>query len=28
LWRTCQPRPQPLSEEQVQELREVFGAVW
>jgi len=28
LWRSCQPRPQPLSEEQVQELREVFGAVW
>jgi 3-dehydro-4-phosphotetronate decarboxylase len=28
LWLLCQPRPQPLSEPQIDELRRCFGAVW
>jgi ribulose-5-phosphate 4-epimerase/fuculose-1-phosphate aldolase len=28
LWLLCQPRPQPLSEAQIDELRRQFGAVW
>ena len=28
LWLQCQPRPAPLAEEQIEELRQQFGAVW
>ena len=28
LWRSCSPRPQPLSEPQIDELRKAFGAAW
>ena len=28
LWLQCQPRPTPLAEEQIEELRQQFGAVW
>ncbi len=28
LWLLCQPRPQPLSEARIDELRRQFGAVW
>jgi 3-dehydro-4-phosphotetronate decarboxylase len=28
LWLRCQPRPQPLSEAQIDELRRQFGAAW
>ena len=28
LWRHCKPQPAPLTEAQIKELREVFGAVW
>ena len=28
LWLLCQPRPQPLSEAQIDELRRQFGAAW
>ena len=28
LWRSCQPRPAPLDEAQIDELRQVFGAAW
>ena len=28
LWRQCRPRPAPLSEAQIDELRQSFGAVW
>jgi ribulose-5-phosphate 4-epimerase/fuculose-1-phosphate aldolase len=28
LWLMCQPRPQPLSDVQIDELRRQFGAVW
>ena len=28
LWLLCQPRPQPLSESRIDELRRQFGALW
>jgi ribulose-5-phosphate 4-epimerase/fuculose-1-phosphate aldolase len=28
LWLLCQPRPQPLDEAQIEELRRQFGSVW
>ena len=28
LWMVCQPRPQPLAEAQIDELRRQFGAAW
>ncbi len=28
LWRSCSPRPAPLDEAQIDELRRVFGAAW
>jgi ribulose-5-phosphate 4-epimerase/fuculose-1-phosphate aldolase len=28
LWLLCQPRPQPLAEQQIDELRQQFGAAW
>lgn len=28
LWLTCQPKPSPLSEDQLQELQRSFGAIW
>jgi len=28
LWRQCQPRPAPLADEQIEELRRAFGAAW
>ena len=28
LWLLCQPRPQPLSESHIDELRRHFGALW
>ncbi len=28
LWRSCQPRPAPLDETQIEALRQQFGAVW
>ncbi len=28
LWRSCQPRPTPLDEDQIQALRQQFGAHW
>jgi 3-dehydro-4-phosphotetronate decarboxylase len=28
LWRSCQPKPTPLDESQIEALRQQFGAVW
>ena len=28
LWRSCQPRPEPLHEAQIEALRQAFGATW
>jgi 3-dehydro-4-phosphotetronate decarboxylase len=28
LWRTCNPKPAPLTEPQIEELRRTFSAVW
>jgi ribulose-5-phosphate 4-epimerase/fuculose-1-phosphate aldolase len=28
LWLSCQPRPEPLTPAQLQELRDHFGASW
>lgn len=28
LWLMCQPRPEPLSEDRIQALRQAFGAAW
>jgi hypothetical protein len=28
LWRSCRPRPAPLDEAQIDELRRHFGATW
>ena len=28
LWLLCQPRPQPLAEAQIDELRRQFGCAW
>ena len=28
LWMLCQPRPTPLTERQIEELRQAFGAQW
>ena len=28
LWLLCQPRPTPLSEPQIEQLRQTFGAQW
>jgi ribulose-5-phosphate 4-epimerase/fuculose-1-phosphate aldolase len=28
LWRQCQPRPAPLSDTQIDALRQAFGAIW
>jgi ribulose-5-phosphate 4-epimerase/fuculose-1-phosphate aldolase len=28
LWMLCQPRPTPLNEPQIEELRQAFGAQW
>ena len=28
LWLLCQPRPTPLTEPQIEELRQAFGAQW
>ena len=28
LWMMCEPKPEPLSEEAIQQLRETFGAIW
>jgi hypothetical protein len=28
LWLSCRPQPQPLSQDQIEELRQHFGARW
>ena len=28
LWLLCQPRPEPLSPDRIDELRQAFGAAW
>jgi ribulose-5-phosphate 4-epimerase/fuculose-1-phosphate aldolase len=28
LWLLCQPRPTPLTEPQIEQLRQTFGAQW